>query len=472
MTAPVIRFLPYQRDWLQDSNRFKIGMFARQSGKTFTTCAEIVDDCIQHEIAGTRTRWVILSRGERQAKEAMESGLKPMIRAFYALYRGRLRDQGVVFQETDWAGQEANYKALEVVFPGGSRITALPANPDTARGFSANVMLDEFAFHQNSREIWKALFPVISAGFKLRVVSTPNGKGNKFYELITGGPGWAARGERVPQADGDKWSRHIVDIHAAVEQGLPRDLEEMRLTMADEDAWAQEFELQFLDELGAWLSYDLIASCEHVDAGKPELAGRGTFYFGNDIARRRDLWVLAIIEKVGDVFWLRELIEHRDIPFREMEDILAAKIRQYRPVRVGMDQTGMGEKPVEDAINRYGASRIEGVHLSGERRLSIASWAKQKFEDKTIRIPRGNRALRDDLHALERVASVSGGFRLVAGRNDNGHADRTWAIFLGLAMADQGFVPVEFNPGPERRSGDLHWCGALSGEPGRDDFLM
>ena len=43
----------------------------------------------------------------------------------------------------------------------------------------------EFAFHKDSREIWKALFPVISAGWKLRVVSTPNGKGNKFYELVT-----------------------------------------------------------------------------------------------------------------------------------------------------------------------------------------------------------------------------------------------------------------------------------------------
>jgi phage FluMu gp28-like protein len=73
--------------------------------------------------------------------------------------------------------------------PAGSRVTALPANPDTARGFSANVFLDKFAFHQNSREIWKALFTVISAGFRLIVTSTPNGKGNKFYELMTVAPG-------------------------------------------------------------------------------------------------------------------------------------------------------------------------------------------------------------------------------------------------------------------------------------------
>jgi phage FluMu gp28-like protein len=31
----------YQRRWLQDRARFKIGMFARQTGKTFTTTLDI-----------------------------------------------------------------------------------------------------------------------------------------------------------------------------------------------------------------------------------------------------------------------------------------------------------------------------------------------------------------------------------------------------------------------------------------------
>ena len=47
MSKPVISFYPYQKKWLQDDSRFKIGMFSRQTGKTFTTCGELVDDCIQ-----------------------------------------------------------------------------------------------------------------------------------------------------------------------------------------------------------------------------------------------------------------------------------------------------------------------------------------------------------------------------------------------------------------------------------------
>ena len=166
----------YQKRWFEDKSRFKAGMFARQTGKTFTTTLEVVDDCFEAEAKGKKARWVILSRGERQAKEAMEEGVKRHCQAYNIAIKSI---------ETEWKG-EASYKALEVVFPNGSRITALPANPDTARGFSANVFLDEFAFHADSRKIWAALFPVISAGHKLRVVSTPNGKGNKFYDLMTG----------------------------------------------------------------------------------------------------------------------------------------------------------------------------------------------------------------------------------------------------------------------------------------------
>ena len=203
VAPPALQLYPYQRAWVQDDSRFKIAMFARQCGKTFTSTLEIALDVVRAEAAGKRSRWVILSRGERQAREAMNEGVKLHLRAMAAGFK----EYEVPF--------DANIKALEVELPGGSRITALPANPDTARGFSANVLLDEFAFHQDSRAIWKALFPVISKpGLKLRVISTPNGKGNKFYDLMTG--------------KDDAWSRHITTIHQAVADGLPRNIDELR----------------------------------------------------------------------------------------------------------------------------------------------------------------------------------------------------------------------------------------------------
>lgn len=347
---------PYQRRWIDDQSRFKIGMFSRQTGKTYTSTLEIAEDMVKAEVEKRRVRWVILSRGERQAREAMEEGLKVHLRAYGAAFESL---------ESDFHLADAtSCKSLEVVMAHGSRVTALPANPDTARGFSANVFLDEFAFHADSRKIWAALFPVVSRnGLKLRVVSTPNGKGNKFYDLMT-------------SAETAGWSKHVVDIYQAVADGLPRDVEALRAALNDPDAWAQEYELQWLDEASAWLSYDLINAVEHERAGIPQNYAGGPCYVGVDIGRRHDLFVIWVLEEVGDVLWTRELVTRRG-----------------------------------------------------------ASFAEQAFEDRRLRIPQGDEALRSDLHKLQKVASPTGAPRFVADSDSGGHADRAWACFLAVNAA-------------------------------------
>ncbi len=419
MTPAAVPLYDYQKRWFLDRARFKIGKFARQTGKTFTTTLEIVDDCFAQDLKGGRTRWVILSRGERQASEAMNEGVKVHAKAYGAALNS------IEYDFRDERG-DVVCKALEVTFPNGSKITALPANPDTARGFSANVFLDEFAFHQNSRAIWGALFPIVSAGFKLRVTSTPNGKSGKFYELMT--------------ANDDRWSRHVVDIYKAVADGLPRDVDELREALNDADLWAQEYELKWLDEASAWLTYDLIDAVEDSDAGAPELYQGGPCFIGNDIAARRDLWVAWVFELVGDVLWTREIVERRRISFAEQDAIMDELMDRYDVVRLAMDQTGMGEKPVEDAKRRYGEFKVDGVILSSARRLAVATAGKQAFEDRKLRIPAGNQPLRADLHKLKKTVGPTGAPRLVATRDED-HADRTWAGFLGIAAADNPTPP-------------------------------
>ncbi len=426
MRAPAVPLFGYQKRWFLDRSRFKLGLFARQTGKTFTTTLEIADTCFEAAVKGKRERWVILSRGERQAREAMNEGVKLHCKAY-----------DLAFQEAeyDWQGESSVHKALEVELPGGSKVTALPANPDTARGFSANVFLDEFAFHKDSQQIWRALFPVISKGWNIRVTSTPNGKGNKFYELATG-------------PEDDVWSRHTVDIYQAVRDGLPRDIEELRSGLADEDSWAQEFELKWLDEASAWLSYDLISSCEDDHAGDPDGYQGNVCFVGRDIGRREDLHVIWVWEQIGDVLWERERIEQKRATFAEMDDAFDDVMRRYRVGRACIDQTGMGEKVVEDAQVRYG-SRIEGVLFTGPNKLIMATRGKERFEDRTVRISQGDAKLRSDLHKLRKVSSATGAPRFVAERDDD-HADRTWAAFLGIHAADGPEHIYDYRPAPVR----------------------
>ena len=438
---------PYQRDWVEDRSRFKIGMFARQTGKTFTTTLDIVLGAVEKESGGGRDPWLILSRGERQSREAMDEGVKRHLRALGAVFRAF--DERVLIND-------AEYTSHEVVLPGGSKITGLPANPDTARGFSRNVFLDEFGFHLDSRKIWKALFPVLSAGWRMAVTSTPNGKGNKFHELMTD-PGLAG-----------VWSRHEVDIHRAVAAGLPRDVEELRRGLNDEEAWAQEYLLQWIDEASAWLPYELISSVEHEDAGRPELYAGGPCYIGNDIGRRRDLWVAWVLEKVGDVLWTREVRTLKRARFSEQDAVLDELEDRYHMRMLDMDQTGMGEKPVEDAQGRYGRSRVEGVLFTPPAKQHLATQGKERFEDRRIRIPMGDPKLRADLHSLRRVSTPTGNFRFDADRDRDGHADRAWALMLAIEAAGAGGAEYDYRAAPSPRR-SLSPPGARSGDFFRPD---
>lgn len=423
---------PYQRRWVDDTSRFKVGMFARQTGKTFSTTLEIAEDILDHDIRGERSRWVILSRGERQAKEAMDEGLKLHLRAMGAAFDAYAEDSGYRYEDG------SSIKAHEVVLKNGSRVTALPANPDTARGFSANVFLDEFAFHADSRKIWSALFPVISKpGLKLRVVSTPNGKGNKFYELMT------------DAKLGKVWSRHVVDIYKAVDLGLDRNIQELRDGVGDDDAWAQEYELKWLDEASAWLSYDLIGAAEHERAGIPENYTGGPCFVGVDIGIRGDLFVIWVFEKVGDVLWTRDVIVRKRISFAEQDALLDEVLARYNVVACRMDQTGMGEKPVEDAKRRHGELRVQGVIFNPATKLYLATVGKEGFDDRTVRIPLGDPALRADLHKLRRESTPTGAPRFVAESDSSGHADRAWACFLAQAAADGGHEAFGYQAVPK-----------------------
>ena len=435
MPAPVIKWLPYQQRWLADQSRFKIGMFTRRGGKTFGAGGEIVDQTVQAEMKGHRERWTILSRSERTALEAMEDAVKPIMKAYWAVYRDVKGAGEPEFGTDEFRGTDAVYRTFEVRLPNGSRIVALSASPDAARGFGGNLLLDEFAFHRDSRAIWGSAFPVATrGGHKIRVISTPNGKGNKFYELWT--------------EEAGVWSKHWCDIHQAVREGLDVDIAELRPGLNDEDAWAQEFELEWRDGATAWLDYDLIASCEDPEAGRPEAYRGGACYLGVDIAARRDLFVIWVAEDVAGRLITREVVARRGISFAEQDDLLDDTFDRYRVVRCAMDQTGMGEKPVEDARRRHGTLRVEGVLLTGPRRLDLATALKERFQDRRIAIPAGDKVLRSDLHAISSFVGPTGQRRLMADGDTDGHADRFWAAALCAGAAQSEYQPLTYQPVP------------------------
>jgi len=415
-------------------------MWARGARKTSTVTLEIVDDCFMTEAMGRRTTWIILSRGERQALEATQEAVRHC--KAYRMAQTAI-DHGTYTHIDPKTGEHRVYTKFQITFPNGSKIIALPANADTARGFSGNVFLDEFSIHDDDIEIWRSMQFVLRGRFRIIVSSTPKGGiTRKFYQIIND--------------DSGDWSKHIVDIHDAVADGLPFDIELEKRVMADPDGWAQEMELQWITEASAWLSMDSIEACEDEGAGLGVIQGRGEFYFGNDIARRGDLWVLWVLERVGDVLWTREVTAMNYAKFSEHAAEVDRLFKKYKPIRMSLDQTGMGEPIVESYQDRYG-SCVEGVIFGNATKYGLATTGKKAFEDRSIRIPLDQK-YRNDFYKLKRTETAAGNIRFDAVRDSAGHCDYTWACFLAINAASTG-APASLNA---RTSGKKR-LGSLSG---------
>lgn len=420
MGKPIL--LPYQKRYVEDQRRFKMALWSRQVGKSFSLTLEGVLDCIERS-----TLWVFLSAGERQSRELCEKA---------KLHLEALKVAAEALESTFFdQGYEATQ--LELRLPNKSRMIFLPANPRTARGYSGNVALDEFAFHQDSHAIWSALYPIITrrADLKIRIMSTPNGQEGKFYEL------W--------ERGGEAWSRHKVTIYDAIADGLKVGADELRAGLADDLAWQQEYLLEFVNENEAFIPYSLITAAEAETLA--EEWDEDNAYLGMDIGRKRDLTEIHIGELVGDVLWLRKRISLRNTMFAEQTAILYALLPRVR--RACLDATGLGMELAENARRKFGW-KVEPVQFSNEIKADLAQNMRLRFEDKGWRIPY-QQDLREQIHAVRRIVTPAGNVRYDAERTERNHADAFWALALLQHAVETRRGPVEYKTVQKGRFGGI-----------------
>jgi hypothetical protein len=206
-----IELRPYQAAVYEDHETGILVLhWARQTGKTFTLAVWAVDrllcqlrvhrDWLVTVLSNSRengaefvAKCAQVARSLGLTEEDSSGGASPPVnrrggggRAFHAWFA--VQDQSI-----DVRAENLRFEVrIALVEPRGvrlGRIKVLAANPRTVRGFSGDLILDEFAFHQDSAAIWEAAEPILSANkeFLCRIASTGNGKGNLFYRMATGG---------------------------------------------------------------------------------------------------------------------------------------------------------------------------------------------------------------------------------------------------------------------------------------------
>lgn len=436
IVSPREILLPYQRTWVEDKSRFKLGLWSRQTGKDFSAAEEIVNDCY----TTPKCPWLIAAPSERQSLETLAK-----VKEWTEVYKLAIADQIIT---RDGSHPEALLKSAEVIFSNGSRVVAVPGKPDTVRGFSANVLLTEAAFFENLKMTWRAVLPSITNPMrgglkKARIITTPNGKGDLVHKLFADnyrGPGQEADSVLDPKRLA-QWAVHRVTLDDAIRLGLPVDAAELRAAMDDPESASQEFDLNFLDGSNVLLPYDLISLAESIDAQQfcdPafwDVSGGNRVVLGIDFGRITDPMVSWALECVGDIDVTREVLVERGMSTPDQEALLEKRIK--RASRVCFDYTGPGIGLGDYLVKKHGRwnpdghefGKIELCTFTAPFKRQIFPKLRRRFEAPTkLRIPISIE-IREDLHAMKQI--VKGGeYFYAAPRTAEGHSDRCTALAL------------------------------------------
>lgn len=443
-------FLPYQAAWIKDESRLKAMEKARQIGLSWST-AYGADE--RAAAQGARFDEWVSSRDDIQARLFIEDC------KFWAQVMNRAaKDLGEVVLDP-----ERKISAYVLQFASGRRIHSMSSNPDAQAGKRGSRILDEFALHADQRKLWAIAYPGITWGGSMEVISTHRGSYSFFNQLIR-----EARHGGNPK----KISLHRVTLQDALDQGflfklqqaLPAEAEQQAMDeaeyfdfikrgAADEESFDQEYMCIPADDDAKFLEYGLITACEYPGGADWQRGLEGPFtgrlYAGVDIGRKKDLTVLWVVEVLGDVAYTRHVEVMERMRKSEQEKILWPWFE--RCDRVCIDATGLGIGWTDDAQDRFGERRIEGVTFTNQVKEALAYPVRGAMEDRKVRIPEDPK-IRADLRKVQKTTTPAGNIRFIAESTPDGHADRFWALALALHATDTAAGPVNVASRPMQGS--------------------
>ena len=482
-----VAFRKYQRPVFSDRTAGIIILhWSRQIGKSFTLASWAVDRILDK--LKTNDSWLVTV-----LSNSRDNGAEFVIKA-----QDVCNKLGIYMQTSD-DSPDLTYDNMKMevritVEVDGvkrtGRIKVLAANPRTARGFSGDLILDEFAFHENSAAIWEAAEPILSSNpeFLCRISSTGNGKHNMFFRMASGtGPNDGTvftstagfKVCRVTRTEAWKMGVKIFDANTRA----PITPEQARAAALDKRAYDQNYECKFNDENMCLLTNELIQQALREGIPIDEQAwsavsiarmyrAEGNLYLGQDVGRNHDLSVQVVGEKRGNelkVIGLLRMAGMR-LPDQQKQLELVCKLPKFRGGCI--DMTGLGLGLVEYAQEEsWGRSKIMGVNFSTTEPINdfiqaegrkaptarvtenMATALLQKFEDKsiTIEVEMDTNAI-EDLRKPERITSPGGRTSIAAVRDEAGHADHFWGFALMIRAAESQTLTGRFIPPSGRRA--------------------
>ena len=221
--------LPYQSDYVADRSRLVLVEKSRQIGFSWATALGLVrDQSLSKEAAArsgiTPTDDWVSSRDEEQAILFIRD-----CNAFAKIYDKGAQDLG------ERVIDDKGNKAYVIRYASGMETHSMTSNPDAQAGKRGNRILDEFALHNDPRQLYTIAYPGITWGGSLRIISTHRGTANFFNELV----------EEIKHKGNPKgFSLHTVTLQRALEDGF---LYKLQSKLAESDPRQQFDEASYFD---------------------------------------------------------------------------------------------------------------------------------------------------------------------------------------------------------------------------------
>ena len=461
---PLIQFREYQKPVFEDNTTGILVLhWSRQIGKSFTLASWAVDR--------------LLTRPGRLVtvlSNSKDNGMEFALKCAEVCRKIDEAKQKVIddyhFESCDDAVEYSDMRfevSIKVKGQTG-RIKVLAANPRTARGFSGDLILDEFAFHEDSAAIWDAAEPILSSNpdFLCRVASTGNGTGNMFYRMATEGQ---FKVSRVRRSDAYRMGVKIYD--AKTRQPITPD--EARAQALDKASYDQNYECAFASESGALLTHELISRA--TDNSAPiysfeeggssltyealsmldECAEKGEHvYVGGDVACSHDYAVYPVAALRASCLKTLFILRVRGERIPQQKALLAPLLAHKAVTRLAIDCTGIGlglSQELEDLF----PGKVMGVNFAASEPISerltldgrkatkarvteimatdLVSW----HEDARITYP-CDAVMRDDLRKPTKIIGTNGRVTIAAESSKTGHADHFWGLALTVRAATFG----------------------------------
>lgn len=396
-------------------------MKSRQIGGSIVGTLDVVLDLIE-----SGESWNMMSRSQRQAEKLLNKA-KAHVRAINMA----LESNGMEpIADADGMG------AHIIRFRNGCEIEAVPCDPDTTAGDARNWLLDEFGLFPRSHRLFAVIRPSIIHGKKMRIISTPRGQNHKFYDIVD-----RAKGD----AD-SPWSLHKTTIQDAIRDGLrllddhgkPMTFDEFQESESEDmgfEMFCQEYMCMFSDRLHAFLPFDLISASQRPDIATDAtpftlMSMDTTFSGGFDVGRHRNLSVVWVVCKVGEIYKTVLVRAMENTPFDEqigfVKNLLDTGKFQYFLI----DSGGIGAPLSEQLAEQYGTT-VHPFAFTNENKSQIAHRLKITLEGGCFPLPKDDE-IANDFNSVQKDVTPTGKVKIAAPQTGRGHGDHFWAAALAL----------------------------------------